>query len=134
MWLLGLVEKEKETRKSREYYDTKNQRGLCQVKRCKGCERYRKWNRPWSHARNEADIKVKKTSNNMGLVESINDWKVRLKGGNKLRFYPKHLSSIFLYFIILVPEITKNVKVLQQMIEISIPGMLEYQIQSRTTQ
>ena len=42
LWLLGLVEKEKETRKSWGYYDTKNQRGLCQVKRHKGCERYRK--------------------------------------------------------------------------------------------
>ena len=46
LWLLELVEKEKDTRKSWEYYDTKNQRGLCQVKRSKGCERYRKGNRP----------------------------------------------------------------------------------------
>ena len=40
--LLGLVEEKKETRKSWEHYDTKNQRGPCQLKRCKGCERYRK--------------------------------------------------------------------------------------------
>ena len=33
LWLLGLVENKRETRKSWEYYDTKNQRGLCQVKR-----------------------------------------------------------------------------------------------------
>ena len=31
----------------------------------------------------------KKTSNNMGLAESINYWKVREKGGDKLTFYPK---------------------------------------------
>ena len=44
MWIeeLWLVEKKKETRKTWEYYDTKNQRGLCQVKRHKACERYRK--------------------------------------------------------------------------------------------
>ena len=42
LWLLELVEKEKETRKSWEYYDTKNQRGLCHVKRHKACERYSK--------------------------------------------------------------------------------------------
>ena len=42
LWLLGPVEKKKEFRKSWEYCDTKNQRGLCQVKRSKGCERYRK--------------------------------------------------------------------------------------------
>ena len=29
---MGLVEKKKETRKSWDYYDTKNQRGLCLVK------------------------------------------------------------------------------------------------------
>ena len=46
LWLLVLVEN-KESRKNWEYHDTKNQRGLCQVKRHKGCERYRKWNRPW---------------------------------------------------------------------------------------
>ena len=56
---MGFVEKKKENRKSWEYYDTKNQRELCQVKRHKGCERYRKWNRPWPHARNEADIRVR---------------------------------------------------------------------------
>ena len=39
---MGLTEKKKENRKSWEYYDTKNQRELCQVKRSKGCERYRK--------------------------------------------------------------------------------------------
>ena len=48
LWLLVLVEN-KESRKNWEYHDKKkkNQRGLCQVKRRKGCERYRKWNRPW---------------------------------------------------------------------------------------
>ena len=76
-------------RDQKEYYYTKNQRGLCQVKSSKGCERYRKWNRSWPHARNEADIRVKKGIHNMGPVESINDWKVRGKGGDKLRFYPK---------------------------------------------
>ena len=40
--LLGLVEEKKETRKSWEHYDTKNQRKLCQVKRSKACESYRK--------------------------------------------------------------------------------------------
>ena len=29
-------------RDQKEYYDIKNQRGLCQVKSSKGCERYRK--------------------------------------------------------------------------------------------
>ena len=38
----GAGRDKKEMRKSWEYYDTKNQRGLCQVKRCKACERYRK--------------------------------------------------------------------------------------------
>jgi hypothetical protein len=33
LWLLGLIEKKKGMRKSWEYYDTENQRGLCQVKR-----------------------------------------------------------------------------------------------------
>ena len=47
LWLLVLVENKKESRKSWGYHDTKNQRGLCRVKRRKGCERYRKWNRPW---------------------------------------------------------------------------------------
>ena len=42
LWVLGLVRRKKETRKSWEYYDMKNQRGHCQVIRCKGCERYRK--------------------------------------------------------------------------------------------
>ena len=46
LWLLGLVDKKKQTQKSWEYYDTKSQRGLCQVKRSKGYERYRKLNRP----------------------------------------------------------------------------------------
>ena len=41
-WVLGLLERKNETRKSWEYYDTKNQRVLCQVIRRKGCERYRK--------------------------------------------------------------------------------------------
>ena len=39
LWVLGLLERKNETRKSWEYYDTKNQRGLCQVKRRKGCDR-----------------------------------------------------------------------------------------------
>ena len=39
LWLVELVENKKETRKSWEYCDTKNQRGLCQLKRRKGCER-----------------------------------------------------------------------------------------------
>ena len=42
LWLLVLVENKKESRKSWGYHDTKNQRGLCRVKRRKGCERYRK--------------------------------------------------------------------------------------------
>ena len=73
LWLLGLVEKKKETRKSWDYYDTKNQRGLCLVKSPK-------------HVRdtgNEIDLdhmqgmrqteEPKKASSNMGLVESMND-------------------------------------------------------------
>ena len=39
LWLLGLIENKKETRKSWEYYDTKNQRGLCQVKSNNECQR-----------------------------------------------------------------------------------------------
>jgi len=97
LWLLGLVEKEKETRKSWEYYDTKNQRGLCQVKRHKGCERYRKWNRPWPHARNEGDIRVKKDIRQYG-TSWVNKWKVREKGGDKLRFYPKASELYFPLF------------------------------------
>ena len=31
LWVLGLLERKNETRKSWEYHDTKNQRGLCQV-------------------------------------------------------------------------------------------------------
>ena len=85
-------------RDQKEYYDIKNQRGLCQVKSSKGCERYRKWNRPWPHARNEADIRVKKGIHNMQLVESINDWKFRGKGGDKLRFYPKAPELYFPVF------------------------------------
>jgi len=50
----------------------------------------------------------KKTSRNMGLVESINDWKVRGKGGDKLRFYPKAPELYIPVFHILVPEITNK--------------------------
>ena len=50
----------------------------------------------------------KKASSNMGLAESINDWKVREKGGDKLRFYPKAPELYFPVFHILVPEITKK--------------------------
>ena len=53
-------------RDQKEYYDIKNHRGLCQVKSSKGCERYRKWNRPWPHARNEGDIRVKKVIRQYG--------------------------------------------------------------------
>ena len=43
----------------------------------------------------------------MGLVESINETSERREDIN-LGFIQKHLSSIFLYFINLVPEITKK--------------------------
>ena len=44
----------------------------------------------------------------MGLAESINDWKVREKGGDKLQFYPKAPEPYFPVFSIFVPEITKK--------------------------
>ena len=34
----------------------------------------------------------------MGLAESINDWKVREKGGDKLQFYPKASEYYFSVF------------------------------------
>ena len=98
LWLLGLVDKKKQTQKSWEYYDTKSQRGLCQVKRSKGYERYRKLNRPWPHARNEADISVRKGIQQYGTSWSIKEWKVREKGGDKLRFYPKAPEHYFPVF------------------------------------
>lgn len=50
-----------------------NQRGLCQGKRSKGCERRRKRIRPSPYRGNEANIRVKKASKNMRLDEQINN-------------------------------------------------------------
>ena len=61
----------------------------------------------------------KKASSNMGLVESVNDSKVREKRGNKLGFYPKAPG---LYFPVFHQRSTRNqkIEVLQQIIELNI--------------
>ena len=97
LWLLGLVEKKKETKKAGNIMTLKI-RGLCQVKRRNGCERYRKWNRPWPHARNEANIRAKKGIQQYG-TSWVNKWlKSQREGGDKLRFSPKAPELYFPVF------------------------------------
>ena len=138
LWLLGLIGNKKESRKSWEYYDIKNQRGFCQVKIHKGCERYSKWNIRWPHARNEADIRVRKGIQQYG-TSWVNQWNIREKGGDKLRSYPKAFE---LYFPVFHQLSTRNH---QKMLSSAandrnkysmepLLDSLEYQKQSTTTQ